>query len=185
MKCIFFGSNVFGEITTSMKKEITSIFRVSKKILTFSKNDFLGNQETVTYMAQRRTKKTHMYWHNYFGRRIYLHVCTLVKFVDRPVILKFEEKKHIENERTTWCNTPRRPKCASPEEMSRSGHYEERKKPCRRTKNSTRRQEKKVETAVNREEQIQQQFTLTLSEYLLSCALESFSIREKTERKHE
>jgi len=61
MKCIFFGSNVFGEITTSMKKEITSIFRVSKKILTFSKNDFLGNQETVTYMAQRRTKKTHMY----------------------------------------------------------------------------------------------------------------------------
>ena len=52
----------------------------------------------------------------------------------------------------------------------------------RRTRHADRK--KKVETAVNREEQIQQQFTLTLSEYLLSCALESFSIREKTEGKH-
>ena len=47
----------------------------------------------------------------------------------------------------------------------------------RRTRHADRK--KKMETAVNREEQIQQQFTLTLSEYLLSCALESFSIREK------
>ena len=47
----------------------------------------------------------------------------------------------------------------------------------RRTRHADRK--KKVETAVNREEQISQQFTLTLSEYLLSCALESFSIRDK------